>query len=175
MSGSFEVCRTNAGGIDQSLVLWGAPKRPAMVLLHGLTGHARMWDAFDAYWVPRGWSKEGPMKTQARIDVPAAGSSSGLVAGTPTPVAGIAWAPTRGIQAVEVNIDGEGWQPCRLGDALGDESWVQWHYEWTPSAGRHQIQVRATDGDGVLQPFGPKDPRPDGAEGWHLVTVNVSA
>ena len=46
MSGSFEVCRTNAGGIDQSLVLWGASKRPAMVLLHGLTGHARMWDAF---------------------------------------------------------------------------------------------------------------------------------
>ena len=159
---------------------------PARLVVAGLYGYVSAvkwieeinlttWDAFDAYWVPRGWSKEGPMKTQARIDVPAAGSSSGLVAGTPLPIAGIAWAPTRGIQAVEVNIDGEGWQPCRLGDALGDESWVQWHYEWTPSAGRHQIQVRATDGDGVLQPFGPKDPRPDGAEGWHLVTVNVSA
>ena len=158
---------------------------PARLVVAGLYGYVSAvkwieeinlttWDAFDAYWVPRGWSKEGPMKTQARIDVPAAGSSGGLVAGTPTPIAGIAWAPTRGIEAVEVNIDGEGWQPCRLGDALGDESWVQWHYEWTPSAGRHQIQVRATDGGGVLQPFGPKDPRPDGAEGWHLVTVNVS-
>ena len=42
----FEVCRTSAGGIAQSFVLWGEPKRPAMVLLHGLSGHARMWDAF---------------------------------------------------------------------------------------------------------------------------------
>ena len=28
-------------------------------------------DEFDGYWIPRGWSKEGPIKTQSRIDVPA--------------------------------------------------------------------------------------------------------
>ena len=157
---------------------------PARLVVAGLYGYVSAvkwieeinlttWDGFDAYWVPRGWSKEGPMKTQSRIDVPAASSGSGLVAGTPTPIAGIAWAPTRGIERVEVSVDGSDWQTCRLGEALGDESWVQWHHEWTPTAGRHRLQVRATDGDGVLQSPGPKDPRPDGAEGWHLVTVNV--
>ena len=46
MSDGFEVGRVRAGGLDQSFVLWGEPNRPAMVLLHGLTGHARMWDTF---------------------------------------------------------------------------------------------------------------------------------
>ena len=46
MSDRFEAGRTRAGDLEQSFVAWGEPKRPAMVLLHGLTGHARMWDAF---------------------------------------------------------------------------------------------------------------------------------
>ena len=133
---------------------------PARLVVAGLYGYVSAvkwleeinlttWNGFDGYWVPRGWSKEGPMKTQSRIDVP--GGGHGLVAGQPTPIAGIAWAPTRGIERVEVNVDDEGWLPCQLGEALGDESWVQWHREWTPSAGRHRIQVRATDGDGITQ------------------------
>ena len=157
---------------------------PARLVVAGLYGyvsavkwideiHLTTWDGFDGYWVPRGWSKEGPMKTQSRIDVPAGGR--GLVAGQPTPIAGIAWAPTRGIERVEVSIDGEGWLPCTLGEALGDESWVQWHREWTPAAGRHQIRVRATDGDGATQSQQEVPPRPDGAEGWHTVNVNVGA
>ena len=155
---------------------------PARLVVAGLYGyvsavkwldeiHLTTWDGFDGYWVPRGWSKEGPMKTQSRIDVPAAGR--GLVAGETTPIAGIAWAPTRGIERVEVNIDNEGWLPCQLGEALGDESWVQWHREWTPTEGRHRIQVRATDGDGVTQSGEPVDPAPNGAEGWHTITVTV--
>ena len=155
---------------------------PARLVVAGLYGyvsavkwideiHLTTWDGFDGYWVPRGWSKEGPMKTQSRIDVPDAGR--GLVAGQTTPIAGIAWAPTRGIERVEVNIDNEGWMPCQLGEALGDESWVQWHREWTPTEGRHRIQVRATDGDGVTQSGEPVDPAPNGAEGWHTITVTV--
>ena len=155
---------------------------PARLVVAGLYGYVSAvkwieeinlttWDGFDGYWVPRGWSKEGPMKTQSRIDVP--GGGHGLVAGQPAPIAGIAWAPTRGIERVEVNIDDEGWLPCQLGEALGDESWVQWHREWTPSSGRHRIQVRATDGDGITQRSEEVRPAPNGAEGWHTVTVNV--
>ncbi len=155
---------------------------PARLVVAGLYGyvsavkwideiHLTTWDGFDGYWVPRGWSKEGPMKTQSRIDVPAAGR--GLTAGQTTPIAGIAWAPTRGIERVEVSVDDEGWLPCELGEALGDESWVQWHREWTPTAGRHRIQVRATDGDGVTQSSREVDPAPNGAEGWHTITVTV--
>jgi len=155
---------------------------PARLVVAGLYGYVSAvkwideinlttWDGFDGYWVPRGWSKEGPMKTQSRIDVPSGGR--GLVAGQPTPIAGIAWAPTRGIERVEVNIDSEGWLPCRLGEAVGDESWVQWHHEWTPTAGRHRIQVRATDGDGFTQSEREVAPAPNGAEGWHTISVNV--
>ena len=155
---------------------------PARLVVAGLYGYVSAvkwieeinlttWDGFDGYWVPRGWSKEGPMKTQSRIDVP--GGGRGLVAGQPTPVAGIAWAPTRGIERVEININDEGWLPCQLGEAVGDESWVQWHREWTPSAGRHRIQVRATDGDGFTQSSEEVSPAPNGAEGWHTVTINV--
>lgn len=161
---------------------------PARLVVAGLYGyvsavkwieeiHLTTWDGFDAYWVPRGWSKEGPMKTQSRIDV---AGGDGLRVGAAAPVAGVAWAPTRGIAKVEVRIgdsDGDGeWTTCQLGEALGDESWVQWQHQWTPSrSGRHRIQVRATDGDGETQSPGPVPPRPNGAEGWHTVDVNVSA
>ena len=46
MSETFEVRRASAGGLMQSFVRWGRRDRPVMVLLHGLSGHARMWDAF---------------------------------------------------------------------------------------------------------------------------------
>ena len=157
---------------------------PARLIVAGLYGyvsavkwieeiHLTTWDAFDGYWVPRGWSKRGPMKTQSRIDVP--GSGERPVAGTQTAIAGIAWAPTRGISAVEVRVDDGPWQQCDLGEALGDESWVQWHLPWTPTSGTHSLQVRAIDGTGMTQPEGPKDVRPDGAEGWHRVAVRVDA
>ena len=157
---------------------------PARLIVAGLYGyvsavkwieeiHLTTWDAFDGYWVPRGWSKRGPMKTQSRIDVPASGDRP--VAGTETAIAGIAWAPTRGISAVEVRIDDGPWQQCDLGEALGDESWVQWYLPWTPTSGTHSLQVRAIDGTGMTQPEGPKDVRPDGAEGWHRVAVRVDA
>lgn len=156
---------------------------PARLIVAGLYGYVsavkwiseielNTWEGFDAYWVPRGWSKEGPMKTQSRIDVPK--GSDRLAAGEAAVIAGVAWAPTRGVSAVEVRVDGADWQSCELAEALGDESWVQWQVPWTPDAGRHTIEVRATDGTGEVQSAGPVPPRPNGAEGWHSVEVNVT-
>ena len=156
---------------------------PARIVVAGLYGyvsavkwleeiHLTTWDGFDGYWVPRGWSKRGPIKTQSRIDVP--GMNADLKIGQTTSVAGIAWAPTRGIRRVEVKIGRENWEPCRLGEAVGDESWVQWHREWTPAtAGHHDIQVRATDGTGTTQGSYRIPSKPNGAEGHHTITVNV--
>ena len=91
-------------------------------------------------------------------------------------VAGIAWAPTRGIAGVEVRVDEGAWMACELGEALGDESLVQWTLPWTPeAAGTYRLQVRAIDGTGAVQPEGPVTPRPNGAEGWHWKNVTVSA
>ena len=155
---------------------------PARLVVAGLYGYVSAvkwieeinlttWDGFDGYWVPRGWSKRGPMKTQSRIDVPDGGDR--LAPGVPAAVAGIAWAPTRGISGVELRVDDGPWQRCELGEALGNESWLQWHLAWTPTPGDHTLQVRAIDGTGMTQPQGPKDPRPDGAEGWHRINVRV--
>ena len=63
---------------------------------------------FDGYWIPRGWSKLGPIKTQSRIDTPRRGAQ--IPAGTEVAMAGVAWAPSRGIERVEISIDGGAWR-----------------------------------------------------------------
>jgi hypothetical protein len=127
-------------------------------------------EAFDAYWIPLGWSKEAPILTQSRIDTPRGGSS---VSPGPVAVAGVAWAPDRGIRAVEVQVDDDGWQPAELGAPISDATWVQFVYRWEASAGEHMLRVRATDGDGVVQTDERTRPDPDGARGHHTVEVRV--
>jgi Oxidoreductase molybdopterin binding domain len=53
------------------------------------------WD-FDAYWIQRNWSKEGPILTQSRIDT--VKNKETLSAGA-VDIGGAAWAPHRGIDA----------------------------------------------------------------------------
>jgi len=128
------------------------------------------WDDFDGYWIPRGWSKQGPVKTQSRIDVPRSGE--GVAAGK-VAVAGVAWAQHRGITKVEVRVDDGPWQVARLGDEYSVDTWRQWVYEWDATPGTHEIQVRATDGEGDTQTAAEAPPAPDGATGHHRVTVDV--
>ena len=85
----------------------------------------------------------------------------------------MAWAPTRGIARVEVQVDDGDWQECRLGDVASDNTWVQWLYEWDAPPGDHVLTVRATDGDGVTQTSDIAPPIPDGATGWHSRRVHV--
>ncbi len=155
---------------------------PARLVVPGLFGYvsATKWlseielttmEAFDGYWVPRGWSKLAPVNTQARIDVPRFGAR------TPAgrqPVAGVAWAPTRGISGVEVSIDDEPWQEARLSEPLNEDTWRQWVYEWDAQPGRHEIRTRATDGTGETQTAEEVAPRPDGATGYHTIAVTVT-
>ena len=154
---------------------------PARLIVPGLYGYVSAtkwlrrieltgWDEFDAYWVPRGWSKEGPVKTQSRIDVPRSGSTltPGRVA-----VAGVAWAPTRDIQRVEVRVDEGPWSDAQLGPGWNDDVWRQWLWEWDAEPGTHVIEVRATDGTGETQTEERRPVDPDGATGWHQRTVKV--
>src|SRR5690606_17840952 len=112
---------------------------PARLIVPGLYGYvsATKWltelelttlEAFDAYWVPLGWAKEAPILTQSRIDVPRAGQSLDPTA--PIAVAGVAWAPDRGVSRVEVAIDGA-WRDARLSVPISGATWVQWVYAWT--------------------------------------------
>ncbi|MEE9414751.1 MAG: molybdopterin-dependent oxidoreductase [Acidimicrobiales bacterium] len=155
---------------------------PARLVVAGIYGYVSAtkwieeinltrWEDFDGYWIPRGWSKEGPVKTQSRIDVPRLGST---IASGPQPIAGVAWAPTRGIAKVEVQVGDQDWQEATLGDSLNDETWVQWMLEWDAPLGDHLIRVRATDGDGILQSEQPTRVDPNGAAGWHRTVVRVT-
>jgi hypothetical protein len=89
------------------------------------------------------------------------------------PIAGIAWAPDRGISRVEVGIDGD-WHDAELSAPINDATWVQWVYRWDAQPGQYSVQVRATDGDGVVQEERRSPPAPDGARGFDVVTIRVS-
>ncbi|MFE6839410.1 molybdopterin-dependent oxidoreductase [Streptomyces sp. NPDC057705] len=126
--------------------------------------------AYDAYWVRRSWAQQAPVKTQSRIDTPR--PYAGLAPG-PVAVAGVAWAQHRGIEGVEVRVDGGPWQRARLGAADGVDTWRQWVWPWEATPGRHTLEVRATDGTGAVQTGVRTGTVPDGATGWHAVEVRV--
>ncbi|MFG1607316.1 molybdopterin-dependent oxidoreductase [Actinoplanes sp. NPDC049265] len=125
---------------------------------------------FDAYWVPRGWSAQGPIKTQSRIDTPRAGGTRAAGAVT---VAGVAWAQHKGIAKVEVQVDDEPWRVATLAATVSADTWRQWSYVWNAAPGKHRIRVRATDTTGYTQTSTPAPPAPDGATGWHAIDVTI--
>lgn len=126
---------------------------------------------FDAYWIKRGWLKEGPIETQSRIDTV---SDSGTVSAGTVPIGGVAWAPTRGISRVEVSTDdGENWNEATLAAQLDPDVWRQYVYDWEAEPGEHTIKVRATDGEGETQTEEESPPHPGGATGYHTVEVTV--
>jgi DMSO/TMAO reductase YedYZ molybdopterin-dependent catalytic subunit len=155
---------------------------PARLIIPGLYGFvsATKWlseielttlEAFDGYWIPRGWAKIAPILTQSRIDVPAQGAT---VAPGPVGIGGVAWAPDRGISGVEVSFDDSEWQAAEITVPLSDAAWVQWQHTWQAEPGDHRITVRATDGNGVVQTAEVTRPAPDGARGHHSIMVRVA-
>ncbi|MEU7930368.1 molybdopterin-dependent oxidoreductase [Micromonospora echinofusca] len=154
---------------------------PARMVVPGLYGYvsACKWITeleltsfadFDAYWVPRGWSAQGPVKTQSRIDTPR--PRNRLTAGAVT-VAGVAWAQHRGISRVEVRVDDGPWREAELAPVVSVDTWVQWSWRWDATPGEHTLTVRATDVTGETQTGRRQAVAPDGATGWHTVTVTV--
>ncbi len=154
---------------------------PVRMIVPGLYGYvsATKWvvdlelttfEAYDAYWVERGWAQQAPIKTESRIDTPRSGAS--LTTGE-TVVAGVAWAQHRGIQRVEVQVDGGPWMPAELGAEDTIDTWRQWLCRWTATRGQHTISVRATDATGETQSSAYAPPIPDGATGYHTITVDV--
>jgi len=154
---------------------------PVRMVVPGLYGYvsATKWvvdlevsrfDEITAYWTSRGWSERGPVKVSSRIDVPRSGATvrSGQVA-----VAGVAWAQHRGIEAVEVRVDGGPWQRAELGAVPSTDTWRQWVWQWDADEGRHDLDVRAITSDGEVQTEAQRPPAPDGATGWHRVSVTI--
>ncbi len=152
---------------------------PARLVVPGLYGYVSAtkwvtdlelttWDARQAYWLERGWSQLGPIKTESRIDAPQGGVSAGKVR-----VAGVAWAQHTGIDKVEVQLDSGPWQQAVLSTEVTADAWRMWWVELDASKGSHSASVRATDRSGYTQTDRLADVVPDGATGWHTITFTA--
>jgi DMSO/TMAO reductase YedYZ molybdopterin-dependent catalytic subunit len=128
------------------------------------------FDKIDAFWTRKGWSEQGPVKMASRIDTPDGGAQ--VDAGAHV-FAGNAWSQHTGIAKVEVQLDGGRWQAAELGTAPNDDTWVQWRITLDLEPGDHEVRVRATDKDGDSQTGVERDVLPDGATGWHTITISA--
>ena len=157
---------------------------PARLVIPGLYGYvsackwvvdieATTYAANQAYWVPRGWAQQAPVKTESRIDVPT--GVNPIKAGKQISIAGVAWAQHKGIDAVEVRIANGPWQQARLAAVPGIDTWRQWVYDWQVNVapGNYVIEARATDKTGYTQTSLQEPPMPNGASGYPSVTVTV--
>ncbi|MPQ98741.1 molybdopterin-dependent oxidoreductase [Modestobacter sp. I12A-02628] len=152
---------------------------PVRMLVPGLYGYvsackwlteieASTYDAFDVYWTARDWATDAPIKVFSRVDTPAplGRFPAGRVA-----IAGVAWAQTRGIASVEVQVDGGAFTPAQLSPEVNSDLWRQWVLPYDFAPGQHSITVRATDGDGTTQTTDRARPKPNGATGLHTIQV----
>ena len=124
-----------------------------------------------AYWTTRGWDQQAPVKTESRIDIP---TGEAPVRPGRVPVAGVAWAQHKGIEAVEVRVDNGPWQEAKLATVPGIDTWRQWVFDWDATAGSHVLQARATDKTGYTQTGVQAPPPPNGASGYPAVSVTVT-
>ena len=153
---------------------------PARLIVPGLYGYvsATKWlseielttlEAFDSYWVPRGWAKEAPILTQSRIDVPAQERARRGRARSPSRASrGRRTAGSAGWRSRSTTGRGRTRRsPRPSGRRRGSSGSSRGH----ATAGDHAITVRATDGLGEVQTDMVTRPDPDGARGHHRIAV----
>ena len=135
------------------------------------------------YWQRLGWSNiaqdnagssilipgQAPARQRFRtLDETVDSSYGGKV-----PIAGIAFAGTRGISKVEVSTDGgTTWKTAQIKDPLSKYTWVLWTAGYVPpNQENYKIVVRATDKSGKTQTTDMNPPFPNGATGFHTITA----
>ncbi len=154
---------------------------PARLLIPGiygmknvkwLTGIEIMDQDYYGYWQERGWSDSADIVIMSRIDNP--GQNDKFGRGGINSISGVAFSGDQGISRVEVSQDGgKSWAPAELKDALSPYTWVLWVYNWEPLPGKYNLLVRAADKKGLLQKSVEQEPYPDGATGYHSITVRI--
>jgi DMSO/TMAO reductase YedYZ molybdopterin-dependent catalytic subunit len=121
-------------------------------------------------YADQGWY-HGPLHTITRIDRP----SGYIPFNQISEIGGIAFAGNRGIQKVEVSVDGGiSWNSAKLNPPLSQDSWVLWTWQWKPNLpGQYTIIARSTDGTEQLQTSQKQGTVPNGATGYHAIQVQV--
>jgi DMSO/TMAO reductase YedYZ molybdopterin-dependent catalytic subunit len=124
------------------------------------------------FWEQQGWDSQAVVRTTSRFDSPRDGAVLRL---REVPLAGVAFAGRRGVQAVEWSADGgRTWAAAELKRPLSALTWVLWQATWTPAGeGEHTLVVRARDGEGELQTSDQAPSFPSGATGHHTIRVSI--
>ena len=157
----------------------GAPVRLLVPGLYGLksvkwlTRIVAEDSDFQGYWQVRDWTDDATIHTISRIDVPV--DEANLSTLQDIDLGGITFAGLRGVDKVEVSVDGGAtWQRARLKRPLSSFTWQLWTWQWRdPPAGEATIVVRATDGEGKVQTAQVQRPFPEGATGYHSIRVEL--
>ena len=113
------------------------------------------------YWEEKGWDGMDPVNTVTKID--RINRPDGRIQ-----ICGHAYAGARGVDAVEVSVDGgETWNEATLSQPLPNpDTERQWVYEFEPDRDSHEMYARTIDGEGTVQPEEQTEPFPNGATGW---------
>ena len=130
---------------------------------------------YQGYWQNRGWSDVATIKTTSAIDLPERRNNAGYPRG-PVEIGGIAFAGNRGIGSVEYRIDSQGpWLPASIDDPLSFTTWLRWKAQFELEPGRHNMEVRAVDSVGGAQEAIETNTHPDGAGGYHRVSIRIES
>jgi len=138
---------------------------------------------YEGYWQRNGWTNLANYQTGSSIVIPGRApihqrfrgldeiSNNSINNGVP--IAGIAFGGDRGISKVEVSTDGGStWKTAQIKDPLSRYTWVLWTAGYVPpDMNNYKIIVRATDQTGKVQTSELTKPFPNGATGYHTITV----
>ena len=124
------------------------------------------------YWENNGWDERAIVKTMSRLDRPSDGAA--LAAGS-IQFGGIAFAGARRISGVELSWDGgRSWKPVDLQAEFSPYAWRFWQLSTSIAAGHYTVKVRARDGEGTLQTSQSASTLPNGADGYHTITLDLA-
>ena len=129
---------------------------------------------YTGFWQERGWdaaNEEAVINIISIIDTPP-GEVTSDESGT-VPVGGVAFAGSRGLQSVLIQVDEGDWVEAIVEPYEPELVWQRWKYDWLAEPGEHTLTVKAIDGKGNEQVVAEKPPYPDGMTGLHEVSVQV--
>jgi DMSO/TMAO reductase YedYZ molybdopterin-dependent catalytic subunit len=141
---------------------------------------------YEGYWQRNGWSNIAEYNTGSSIVIPGQApirnrfrnldenfTNNSSSANKRVPIAGIAFGGDKGISKVEVSTDGGiTWKTAKIKEPLSRYTWILWTTGFiSEKVENYKVIVRATDKNGEVQSSELNNPFPDGATGYHTISV----